>query len=65
VTAMSATPGANAPAVAAARGRRPRSGFWAAAFAFLIVMAVAMILLRTATLGARASRLPALEPALS
>jgi hypothetical protein len=31
----------------------------------LIVMAVAMILVRTATLGARASRLPALEPALS
>jgi MFS family permease len=43
VTAMSATPGANAPAVAAARGRRPRSGFWAAAFAFLIVMAVATL----------------------
>src|SRR5580692_12524025 len=40
---MSATPGANAPAVAAARGRRPRSGFWAAAFAFLIVMAVATL----------------------
>jgi hypothetical protein len=31
----------------------------------LIVMAVAMILVRTGTLGARASRLPALEPALS
>jgi hypothetical protein len=43
VTAMSATPDANAPAAAAARVRRPRSGFWAAAFAFLIVMAVATL----------------------
>ncbi len=40
---MSASPGANAPAAAAARGRQPRSGFWAAAFAFLIVMAVATL----------------------
>src|ERR1700691_886756 len=40
---MSATPGANARAVPAARRRRPRSGFWAAAFAFLIVMAVATL----------------------
>src|SRR6202167_2714436 len=40
---MSATPDANAPAVPAARRRRPRSGFWAAAFAFLIVMAVATL----------------------
>jgi hypothetical protein len=43
VTAMSGPPDANAPAVPAARRRRPRSGFWAAAFAFLIVMAVATL----------------------
>jgi hypothetical protein len=43
VTAVSGTPDANAPAVPAARRRLPRSGFWAAAFAFLIVMAVATL----------------------
>jgi hypothetical protein len=42
VTAVPATPDANAPAVPAAQ-RRPRSGFAAAAFAFLIVMAVATL----------------------
>ena len=36
-------PGVEAPAGPAAPGRRPRSGFWAAAFAFLIVMAVATL----------------------
>jgi hypothetical protein len=42
---MSATDRGPAPDVAAsaAPGRRPRSGFWAAAFAFLIVMAVATL----------------------
>jgi MFS family permease len=42
---MSATDRDPAPAVAApaAPGRRPRSGFWAAVFAFLIVMAVATL----------------------
>jgi Sugar (and other) transporter len=39
--AVSATPDVNASAVPAAP--RPRSGFWAAAFAFLIVMAVATL----------------------
>src|SRR6185312_15628528 len=32
-----------APAAPAARSRRHRSGFWAAAFAFLVVMAVAIL----------------------
>jgi hypothetical protein len=36
-------PGADASAVPAARRRRPGSGFWAVAFAFLIVMAVATL----------------------
>jgi MFS family permease len=40
VTAVPAVPGLNA---AAAQRRRPRSGFWAAAFAFLVVMAVATL----------------------
>jgi hypothetical protein len=43
VTAVSATPEVNSSAVPAAQRRRPRSGFWAAAFAFLIVMAVATL----------------------
>jgi MFS family permease len=43
VTAVSTTPDVNAPAVPAAQRRRHRSGFWAAAFAFLIVMAVATL----------------------
>jgi MFS family permease len=48
VTAVSATAGGPAPDVdpspaPAARGRRHRSGFWAAAFAFLVVMAVATL----------------------
>jgi MFS family permease len=43
VTAVSATPGVNASPVPAAQRRRGRSGFWAAAFAFLIVMAVATL----------------------
>jgi len=51
VTAVSATAGgpapdvdrSAAPAPPAARGRRHRSGFWAAAFAFLVVMAVATL----------------------
>jgi len=43
VTAVSATPGVNSSVVPAAQRRRPRSGFWAAAFAFLIVMAVATL----------------------
>jgi MFS family permease len=40
---MSATPGVDASAVPAAQRGRHRSGFWAAAFAFLIVMAVATL----------------------
>jgi MFS family permease len=40
VTAVSATPDVNAPA---AQRYRHRSGFWAAAFAFLVVMAVATL----------------------
>src|SRR6202012_5676455 len=36
-------PGVEAPAGPAVPGRRPRSGFWAATFAFLIVMAVATL----------------------
>jgi len=40
---VSTTPDVNAPAVPAAQRRRHRSGFWAAAFAFLIVMAVATL----------------------
>ena len=48
VTAVSATAGGPAPQVdastaPAARSRRHRSGFWAAAFAFLVVMAVATL----------------------
>jgi MFS family permease len=48
VTAVSAADGGPVPAVAApaapaAGGRRPRSGFWAATFAFLVVMAVATL----------------------
>jgi len=48
VTAVSATAGGPAPdvdrsAAPAARSRRHRSGFWAAAFAFLAVMAVATL----------------------
>ena len=43
MTAVSATPDVNASAVPAAKRGRPRSGFWAAAFAFLIVMAVATL----------------------
>jgi MFS family permease len=43
VTAVSATPDVNASAEPAAQRRRPRSGFWAAAFAFLVVMAVATL----------------------
>ena len=45
MTAVSATAGGPAPDVdpPAARGRRHRSGFWAAAFAFLVVMAVATL----------------------
>ncbi|HEY1625402.1 MAG TPA: MFS transporter, partial [Streptosporangiaceae bacterium] len=43
MTAVSATPDVNASAVPAAQQRRHRSGFWAAAFAFLIVMAVATL----------------------
>ena len=41
MTAVSTTPDVNASAAPAAQRRRPRSGFWAAAFAFLVVMAVA------------------------
>ena len=41
MTAVSATPDVNASAVSAAQQRRHRSGFWAVAFAFLIVMAIA------------------------
>jgi MFS family permease len=43
VTAVSATPEVNASAGLAAQRRRHRSGFGAAAFAFLIVMAVATL----------------------
>jgi MFS family permease len=43
VTTVPARPGMNADAVPAAQRRRPRSGFWAAAFAFLVVMAVATL----------------------
>jgi len=43
VTALSATPDVNALAGPAAQRRRYRSGFGAAAFAFLIVMAVATL----------------------
>ena len=48
MTAVSATAGGPASdvdpsAAPAARGRRHRSGFWAAAFAFLVVMAVATL----------------------
>jgi MFS family permease len=51
VTAVSATDGGSVPDVAApadpealaAASRRPRSGFWAATFAFLVVMAVATL----------------------
>jgi MFS family permease len=48
VTAVSATAGGPVPDVDAsaapvARGRRQRSGFWAATFAFLVVMAVATL----------------------
>jgi hypothetical protein len=44
VIAVSATPGVNAsPVPAAQQRRRHRSGFWAAAFAFLVVMAVATL----------------------
>jgi MFS family permease len=43
VTAVSATPDVNAPAVPTAQRRRHRSGFGAVAFAFLIVMAVATL----------------------
>jgi MFS family permease len=43
VTPVSATPEVNASAVPAAQRRRPRSGFGAAVFAFLIVMAVATL----------------------
>jgi Major Facilitator Superfamily len=43
VTAVSTTPDVNASAAPAAQRRRPRSGFWAAAFAFLVVMAVATL----------------------
>ena len=48
MTAVSATAGGPAPDVdpspaPAAPGRRQRSGFWAAAFAFLVVMAVATL----------------------
>jgi len=43
VTAVSAEPGVNASAVPAAPPRRSRSGFGAAVFAFLIVMAVATL----------------------
>ena len=48
MTAVSATAGGPAPQVDAstalvARGPRHRSGFWAAAFAFLVVMAVATL----------------------
>jgi len=43
VTAVSATPDVNAPAVPTAQRRQHRSGFGAAAFAFLIVMAVATL----------------------
>ncbi len=42
-TAVSATPDVNASVVPAAQRGRHRSGFWAAAFAFLIVMAVATL----------------------
>jgi MFS family permease len=42
-TAVSAPPDVNASAVPAAQRGRHRSGFWAAAFAFLIVMAVATL----------------------
>jgi hypothetical protein len=43
VTAVSATPDVNSSTAPAAQRRRHRSGFWAAAFAFLIVMAVATL----------------------
>jgi len=46
VTEVAATDGGPVPAVetvSAAQERRPRSGFWAVAFAFLIVMAVATL----------------------
>jgi predicted MFS family arabinose efflux permease len=43
VTTVSATPDVNASAVPAAQRHRHRSGFWAVAFAFLIVMAVATL----------------------
>jgi predicted MFS family arabinose efflux permease len=40
---VSATPGTNASAAPAQQGRRHGSGFWAVAFAFLVVMAVATL----------------------
>ena len=43
MTAVSTTSDVNASRVPAAQRRRHRSGFWAAAFAFLIVMAVATL----------------------
>lgn len=43
MTTVSATPDVNASGVPAAQRRLPRSGFGAAAFAFLIVMAVATL----------------------
>ncbi|HEY1822700.1 MAG TPA: hypothetical protein VGG83_22465 [Trebonia sp.] len=43
MTAVSAAPDVNASAVPTGQRRRPRSGFWAAAFAFLVVMAVATL----------------------
>jgi hypothetical protein len=43
VTAVSATPDVNASTVPTAQRRQHRSGFWAAAFAFVIVMAVATL----------------------
>ena len=43
MTAVSTTPDVNASRVPAALRGRHRSGFWAAAFAFLIVMAVATL----------------------
>jgi MFS family permease len=43
VTAVSAIPDLNESAEPATQRRRTRSGFWAAAFAFLIVMAVATL----------------------
>jgi hypothetical protein len=43
VTAVSATSDVNASTVPTAQRRQHRSGFWAAAFAFLVVMAVATL----------------------